>query len=100
MHHPRVVSCQGRSPKKFNMGKHKVLHLGRDNARHQHMWWAARLESSQGKVTMLLPLSTGFLLALPDPALVLAFLLLWLERTHLRQVPGRWMPVAEDTGFV
>ena len=46
LRHPRAVPCQGRSPKKFNKGKRKVPHLGRDNARHQHVRRAARLESS------------------------------------------------------
>ena len=36
-HHPGLVPCQGRSPNNFNQGKRKVLHLGRDNARLQHM---------------------------------------------------------------
>lgn len=52
--------CQGRSPKKFNKGECKVLYLRKENTRQQHMQGAARLESSQGNVTMLLPSSTGF----------------------------------------
>ena len=45
-HHPRILPWRGRSPSVFNQGKHKVLHLGRDNARLQHRQQAARLERS------------------------------------------------------
>ena len=79
-------------PKRFNTGKRKVLPLGRDEPRPQHMWRAGRLESSQGKVAMLLPSSAGFLPALPEAALALPFLLLRLERTPLWQMLGTWMP--------
>ncbi|KAK4815993.1 hypothetical protein QYF61_010861 [Mycteria americana] len=52
LHQPRVTPCQGRSPKKSNKGKRKVLCLGRDNPRHQHMRRAAWLESSLAEKTL------------------------------------------------
>ena len=48
----RLEKWADRNLMKFNKGKYRVLHLGRNNPRHQHMLGTAQLESTLAEKDM------------------------------------------------
>lgn len=65
----RLVPCEGRSPKKLNKEKSKLAAPGEWQPQTPADAASSWLESTRRKASMLLPSSTGFLHALPEPAL-------------------------------
>jgi len=51
----RLKSCAGSSPIKFNKGKCRVLHMGRNNPMHQYRLRADLLQSSSAERDLGVP---------------------------------------------